>query len=62
MTDEFQEKAGSPAEQPPRSISRPIGRTSATEREAITSDRFAFWLSDDIKSCRSLYVWLVQQA
>src|SRR5712692_6340425 len=48
MTDEFQEKAGSPAEQPPRSISRPIGRTSATEREAITSDRFAFWLSDDV--------------
>ena len=33
MTDEFQEKAGSPAEQPPRSISRPIGRTSATERK-----------------------------
>lgn len=28
--------------------SRPIGRTSATEREAITSDQFTFWLSDDI--------------
>lgn len=25
-----------------------IGRTSATEREAITSDKFAFWLPDDV--------------
>ncbi|MEN6480122.1 MAG: ATP-binding protein [Anaerolineales bacterium] len=25
-----------------------IGRTSATEREAITSDKFAFWLTDDV--------------
>lgn len=28
--------------------SQPLGRTSATEREAITSDKFAFWLSDDV--------------
>lgn len=27
---------------------QPIGRTSATEREAITSDRFAFWLPDEV--------------
>lgn len=26
---------------------RPIGRTSATERDAITSDKFTFWLPDD---------------
>jgi len=25
-----------------------LGRSSATEREAITSDKFAFWLSDDV--------------
>jgi hypothetical protein len=25
-----------------------IGRTSATEREAITSDKFAFWLPDEV--------------
>ncbi len=25
-----------------------VGRTSATEREAITSDKFAFWLPDDV--------------
>src|SRR5579863_3023478 len=48
MADEFPEKAGSSAERSPRSISPPIGRTSATEREATTSDRFAFWLSDDV--------------
>ncbi len=29
-------------------IPQPIGRTSATEREAITSDKFAFWLPDDV--------------
>lgn len=27
---------------------QPIGRTSATEREAITSDKFAFWLADEV--------------
>lgn len=26
----------------------PLGRTSATERDAITSDKFAFWLTDDV--------------
>src|SRR3990170_1561092 len=25
-----------------------LGRTSATEREAITSEKFAFWLADDV--------------
>jgi len=29
-------------------VQQAIGRTSATEREAITSDRFAFWLADDV--------------
>ena len=28
--------------------SRPLGRTSATERDAITSDKFAFWLTGDV--------------
>ena len=27
---------------------RPVGRTSATEREATTSDKFSFWLPDDV--------------
>jgi hypothetical protein len=27
---------------------KPIGRTSATERDAITSDKFSFWLPDDV--------------
>lgn len=27
---------------------QPLGRTSATEREAITSDKFSFWLSNDV--------------
>jgi hypothetical protein len=26
----------------------PVGRTSATEREAITSEKFSFWISDDV--------------
>lgn len=26
----------------------PLGCTSATEREAITSEDFAFWLADDV--------------
>jgi len=26
----------------------PLGRTSATEREAITSDKFAFWLANNV--------------
>lgn len=29
-------------------IPQPIGRSSATEREAITSDKFAFWLPDEV--------------
>lgn len=28
--------------------SKPIGRTSATEREAITSEKFPFWLPEDV--------------
>jgi len=27
---------------------RPLGRTSATERDAITSDKLCFWLTDDV--------------
>ena len=27
---------------------KPIGRTSATERDAITSERFSFWLPEDV--------------
>jgi hypothetical protein len=26
---------------------QPLGRTSATERDPITSDKFSFWLSND---------------
>jgi hypothetical protein len=26
----------------------PVGRTSATEREAITSEKFTFWLPDEV--------------
>src|SRR2546421_1706906 len=48
MDDEFREKNADLARQLVNSTSRPVGRTSATEREAITSDRFAFWLSDDV--------------
>ena len=29
-------------------LPKPLGRTSATEREAITSDKFSFWLADDV--------------
>src|SRR5260370_28923587 len=34
--------------QPAPASSQPIGRTAATEGEAITSDHFTFWLSDDV--------------
>lgn len=29
-------------------IRQPLGRTSATEREAITSEKFSFWLSNNV--------------
>ncbi len=48
MNDEVQEKTANQTQQQEVSIPLPIGRTSATEREAITSDQFAFWLSDDV--------------
>jgi DNA helicase HerA-like ATPase len=50
MTDELKEGTENPTEQTNQSSSQPIpiGRTSATEREAITSDQFAFWLSNDV--------------
>ena len=46
MTDRLQEETVQTEQAEVNS--RPIGRTSATEREAITSDQFTFWLSDDI--------------
>ncbi len=48
MTDENQGETTNQTKQEESSSPRPIGRTSATEREAITSDQFAFWLSDDV--------------
>lgn len=48
MTDESQEGVVTPTEQSTGVTPHPIGRTSATEREAITSDQFTFWLSDDV--------------
>src|SRR6266699_3982009 len=48
MIDESQEQVVTPTEQAAEATPYPIGRTSATEREAITSDRFTFWLSDDV--------------
>ncbi|HYT37408.1 MAG TPA: ATP-binding protein [Ktedonobacteraceae bacterium] len=48
MIDESQERVVTPTEQSTEATTYPIGRTSATEREAITSDRFTFWLSDDV--------------
>lgn len=50
MTDELKEGTENPTEQTNQPLSQPIpiGRTSATEREAITSDQFAFWLSNDV--------------
>lgn len=32
----------------PQAETPPLGRTSATERDAITSEKFAFWLADDV--------------
>jgi len=37
--------SGSQAANPPRS---PLGRTSATERDASTSDKFSFWLAPNV--------------
>jgi uncharacterized protein len=48
MADEVQEKTADQAQKQENSSLLPIGRTSATEREAITSDQFTFWLSDDV--------------
>src|SRR5215472_1962958 len=48
MTAENQGESTKKTQQEENSSPRPIGRTSATEREAITSDQFAFWLSDDV--------------
>lgn len=35
-------------EETPNQISNALGRTSATERDAITSEKFAFWLANDV--------------
>jgi hypothetical protein len=48
MVDENREAIKNLAEQSTSVSSQPIGRTSATEREAITSDHFTFWLSDAV--------------
>src|SRR5436305_15004629 len=48
MADEIQEEANGLGQKSRDAASLPVGRTSATEREAITSDQFAFWLSDDL--------------
>src|SRR5262245_5836311 len=40
--------AAKPAEDGAEPARTPLGRTSATEREAITSEQFAFWLADDV--------------
>jgi len=48
MVDENQEATENETAQSASDTSQPIGRTSATEREAITSDHFTFWLSDDV--------------
>lgn len=45
--NEFQEEPANANQQSQETPSQPIGRTSATEREAITSDQFAFWLTDN---------------
>lgn len=47
MTDTLQEGIADQTKQT-EGNSQAIGRTSATEREAITSDQFTFWLSDDV--------------
>lgn len=51
MSDEPRLPSSGEVEQPDISAGKermPIGRTSATEREAITSDKFAFWLPDGV--------------
>lgn len=47
MTDEMDKQGSNEKMQEEKVPSHPVGRTSATERDAITSDRFAFWLTDD---------------
>jgi hypothetical protein len=48
MSNESEENTVSDAEQKDNAKVQPVGRSSATEREAITSDQFAFWLSDGV--------------
>lgn len=48
MADETQKENADQTQQPEEDVSRPVGRTSATERQAITSDQFSFWLTDDV--------------
>lgn len=42
------EAAWPATQRPSEDVAPAIGRTSATERDAITSDKFAFWLPDDV--------------
>lgn len=48
MTDEAKPGVTEEAEPTEAEQANPIGRTSATERDAITSDKFFFWLPDDV--------------
>jgi DNA helicase HerA-like ATPase len=48
MADETQKENAGQTQKPEENVSRPVGRTSATERQAITSDQFSFWLTDDV--------------
>lgn len=47
MTEELDRQGTDTKAQGKQISPQPVGRTSATERDAITSDKFAFWLTDD---------------
>jgi hypothetical protein len=48
MTDQAQEQQDNAADKKGDAACPPVGRTSATERDAITSDKFFFWLTPDM--------------
>lgn len=47
MTEELERQGTDKKTQGQQASPQSVGRTSATEREAITSDKFAFWLTDE---------------
>ena len=47
MTEEMDRQGTENKTQGQQTSPQPVGRTSATERDAITSDKFAFWLTDE---------------